>query len=268
MASFATALLDLRELDRMALQETPLHRLDPRVKTLATVVYLVVLASFGRQDVAGLLPLALFPVVLAVLGIVPVGLLVRKVALSLPFIVLLGAFLPVLERTPVLDLGPLQLSAGWIAFASLLLRAVLAVASATVLVAVTGMADLGSALDRLGLPRAFVQQLLLLYRYIFLLGEETRRRLLARTLRAHGRGLGWAEFPAFAGHLLLRSWERAERVHAALLARGFQGTLPPRELTQLGLRAWTFLLGWTCYFLCCRFLPVTNLLGSLAGGGP
>jgi len=265
--AFATALLDLRELDRLALQDSPLHRLDPRVKTLATGVFLAFLASFGRQEVSGLLPLALFPVVLAALGGVPAGLLARKVALSLPFVLLLGAFLPLLERAPVFDIGPLQLSAGWVAFASLLVRAVLAVASATVLIAVTGMADLGSALVRLGLPGLFVQQLLLLYRYIFLLGEETRRRLLARTLRAHGRRLGWGEFPAFAGHLLLRSWERAERVHAALLARGFQGTLPPQELTRLGPRAWAFLFGWTGYFVCCRFLPVAQLLGSLAGAG-
>lgn len=268
MASLAAALLDLREFDRLALQETPIHRLDPRAKTLTTAIYLAVLATFGRYDVAALLPLALFPVALAALGGVPAGLMARKALLSLPFILVLGAFLPFLERRPLLYLGPVIFSEGWIAYASLLLRGILAVTTAITLVAVTGVGDLGAALHRLGLPRPFVQQMLFLYRYLFLVGAETQRRLLARSLRAHGRGLTLAEFPAFGGHLLLRSWERAERVHAALLARGFRGTLPGRAAVHFGARAWGFLLGWSAFFLICRMLPLASMLGGFAGGGP
>lgn len=253
-------------MDRISLQATSIHRLDPRAKTLAAALFLAVLATFRRDAVSGLLPLALFPVVLGVLGAVPAGLVIRKVLLSLPFILLLGILLPFLERTPHLALGPVTITEGWIVFASLVLRGGLAVSTATALVAVTGIGELASAMNRLGLPRPFVQQLVFLYRYLFLVGEEAQRRLLARTLRSHGRSLTWAEFPAFAGHLLLRSWERAARVHAALLARGFQGTFPTRARAGFGLKDWGFLLGWSLYFLVCRFLPLTGFLGGLVGG--
>lgn len=266
MASLAVALLDLRDLDRLALQDTPLHRLDPKAKVLATTLFLITLASFDRHEVSGLLSLALFPVVLATFGGVPLGLLGRKVLLAWPFVLLLGAFLPFLDTGPGLRLGPLSLSAGWIAFASLLLRGTLAVATATVLVAVTGFGDMCAALDRLGLPRAFVQQLLFLYRYLFVVGEEARRSLLARELRAHGHPMTWRDFPSFAGHLLLRSWERAERVHAALLARGFQGTLPARVHAPFGVAALAFVLGWATFFALCRLLPLPRLLGTFLAG--
>lgn len=267
MASLAASLLDLREMDRSALKNTALHRLDARAKVLATAVFLVALASFNRLEVSSLLPLALFPVALAAFGGVPSGMFVRKLMLGLPFILILGAFLPALDPVPVLRIGAVDISGGWLAYGSLLVRGTLAMAAATALVAVTGFGDVCAALDRLWLPRVFVQQLLFSYRFLFVVGEEAQRSLLARELRSHGRDLAWREYPSFTGNLLLRSWERAERVHAALLARGFQGTMPAREQAASGLAAWTFILGWSCFFLACRWFPLPRLLGSLVSGG-
>ncbi len=267
MASLAAAILDLRELDRLARLDTPVHRLDPRAKVLATAAFLATLASFGPREVSPLLPLALYPVALAAFGEVPFGLLLRKALLGLPFILVLGAFLPWVDRVPVLQLGPFGVSGGWLAFASLLVRGLLAMVTATALVAVTGFGDLCAALDRLGAPRAFSQQLLFLHRYLFLAGEETGRALQARELRAFGRPLAVREYGAFAGHLLTRSWERAERVHAALRARGFDGVLPARGPSAFGAGAWGFLLGWAAFFLLCRWLALPALLGGLLAGG-
>ncbi len=267
MASLAASLLDLREMDRLALQKTSLHRLSPTAKVLATACFLAALGSFNRLEVSSLLPLALFPVALAVFGDVPFGALGRKVLLSMPFMLVLGAFLPFLDSTPVLRIGDMDISGGWLAYGSLMVRGTLAVATATALVAVTGFGDVCSGLDRLAAPRVFVQQLLFLYRYLYVVGEETQRSLLARGLRSHGRPMAWGEYPSFVGNLLLRSWERAERVHAALLARGFRGALPARYHTAPGAGAWAFVLGWSCFFLGCRLFPLPRLLGALVFGG-
>ena len=267
MPSIAAALVELREMDRLARLDTPLHRLDPRAKVLATSVFLGVLASFRSHEVSAPLPLALFPVALAALGAVPFGLLARKTLLGLPFILVLGAFLPWLDRAPALALGPVAVTRGWLAFASLLVRGTLAMATATALVAVTGFGEMCAALDRLGTPRAFSQQLLFLHRYLFLAGDEAGRALQARELRAFGHPLAAREYGAFAGHLLTRSWERAERVHAALRARGFDGVLPLRARPAFGVRAWAFLLGWSAFFLLCRWHPLPTLLGRLLAGG-
>lgn len=267
MASLAAALLDLREMDRLALQRTPLHRLDSRAKVLASACFLAVLGSFNRLEISSLLPLSLFPVALAAFGDVPAGMFLRKVLLALPFMFILGAFLPLLDPVPALRIGPVEISRGWLAFGSLMVRGTLAVATAAALVAVTGFGDVCTALGRLRAPRFFVQQLLFLYRYLFIVGEETQRSLLARELRAHGHSMAWGEYPSFIGSLLLRSWERAERVHAALLARGFRGTLPARVWPTSTLASWAFVLGWACFFLACRWFPLPRLLGTLISGG-
>jgi len=267
MASLAASLLDLREMDRIALQQTALHRLDPRAKVLATACFLTVLGSFNRLEVSSLLPLAVFPVALASFGDVPFGFFLRKVLLGLPFILILGIFLPVLDPVPMMRIGSLDVSGGWLAYGSLMVRGTLAVATATALVAVTGFSDVCAGLGRLGSPRFFVQQLLFLYRYLHVVGEETQRSLLARELRAHGRSMAWREYPSFTGSLLLRSWERAERIHTALLARGFTGTLPARAHATSAIAAWAFMLGWSGFFLCCRLFPLPRLLGALVSGG-
>ncbi len=60
-------------MDQMARQDTPIHRLDPRAKILTTLAFIGVTVSFGRYEIAALLPLILFPVVLLALGRVPAG---------------------------------------------------------------------------------------------------------------------------------------------------------------------------------------------------
>jgi len=76
------------------------------------------------------------------------------------------------------------------------------------------------------MPEAFVSQLLFLYRYIFVLTEVTLKVVRARDMRAFGnRGLGIRVFISLAGTLFIRTVEQAERVHRAMLSRGFQGRL-------------------------------------------
>ena len=73
------------------------------------------------------------------------------------------------------------------------------------------------------------------------------------------RPLGWERFSVATrqlGALVLRSWDRAERVHAAMLARGFNGVWPAAEeraLTSLDIVFVSFSLA---VFLAARiFIP-------------
>ena len=139
--------------------------------------------SFERHAVTALLPLAVFPVVLAVLGDVPAAPILRKLALAAPFALMVGLFNPWLDRTPVVVFGDTTLAAGWWSFASIVLRYALTVGATLVLVAGTGMFALCAALARLGVPRLFTVQLLFLYRYAFVIGAEAARMTTARELR-------------------------------------------------------------------------------------
>jgi len=267
LATLGDRFRDLGTLDALGFLDTPVHRLDPRAKVMTTLLFLVTVASFGRYEVSALLPFVFFPLVLTILGEIPAGYLLKRILLALPFVLVLGAFNPLLDRHILLRFGSLEISGGWLSFASMTLRLTLTVASAIALLATTGVEGVCQALERLGLPRVFVQQIGLLHRYTFVLAEESGRMLRARELRAHGRELALREFGVLAGHLLLRTWDRAGRIHQAMLARGFEGRFHARASHGFRRRDGLFLAGWGLLFLVLRLVHVPRLLGSLFTGG-
>ena len=260
-------LLDFKRLDLLARGESAIHRLDPRAKVLTTLVYILCVVSFGRYELAAMLPFLLYPVVLLALADLPAGYIARKVVVVLPFAVMVGLFNPLFDRQVVVQLGTLDISGGWISCLSIVTRALLTAGAAIVLVAVTGFPAICATLERLGMPRVFAVQLLFLHRYIFVLTDEGGRVARARQLRACGKqGLGLHHFGALVGHLLLRTWERAERVHMAMLARGFSGEIHARRQGRFGTGDLLFVCGWSSLFVIMRLINLPQQLGLLLTG--
>ena len=259
------ALHEIRRLDDLSAQDTPLHRLDARAKVLVTLFFLVAMLSLGRYEVSRLLPFAAFPLLLAAQGGVPLGLLLRRAALALPFVVFVGIFNPLLDRTVHLTLGPLAVTGGMLSFSSIVLRSLLAVATGLVLVAVTGFDQICRALGRLGMPTALLVQLQFLYRYLFVLADEALRMLHARVQRcAKSRRPSLREYRALLGSLLLRTLDRAGRVHQAMLCRGFDGQMPDlRPTTAFGPAEWRFCALWGLFLIAVRILNIPQHLGDL-----
>jgi cobalt/nickel transport system permease protein len=267
MASIEGTILDFRRLDRLAAGESPLHRLDARAKVLVTLAFVLSVVSFDRYAISALLPFFLYPVVVLALGNLPAGYFARKVALILPFALAVGMLNPLFDREVAVRLGPFGIRGGWVSCASIVVRAVLTVSAALLLVGVTGFPDICRGMERLGVPQAFTVQLLFLYRYIFVLTEEGARSSRARELRSFGRkGRGIASYGSLVGHLLLRTWMRADRIHMAMLARGFTGEFHARRPSRFGGRETLFLLGWSVLFVFLRLRNVPQLLGSLVTG--
>jgi cobalt/nickel transport system permease protein len=263
MSRLEAALQDLRALDTLAARDTALTRRDARAKLVVTLGFLVTVVSFDRYRVAALLPLALFPALLAAWGEVPVRTLWRALALAAPFALMVGLFNPLLDSTPMLGLGGLQLSGGWVSFSSIVLRVGLTVSAVVVMVAGTGMHGLCAAMARLGVPSVFTVQLLFLHRYLFVLSGEALRMNTAYRLRAGARRLDLALYASLTGQLLLRAFDRAQRVHHAMLARGFDG-----ELRTLSAWRWQradtlFVAGWFAYFVLVRSIDLPLALGRL-----
>lgn len=266
MASIDGALLDFKRLDRLATGDTAIHRLDPRAKVLATLVFVVTVVSFGKYEVTALVPFLLFPVAMVALGNLPVAYVIKKIALLCPFALVVGIFNPIFDREVLVQIGSLGITGGWLSFASIVMRSILTVGAAIVLVGVTGFPGVCRALERIGMPRVFAVQLLFLYRYIFVLTDEGSRMERARKLRSLGKKMEPGIFGSLVGHLLLRTWQRAERIHMAMLARGFTGEFHTRKDTSFGGRELLFLLGWSSLFIILRFLNLSQLVGSLITG--
>ncbi|MGE5159886.1 MAG: cobalt ECF transporter T component CbiQ [Betaproteobacteria bacterium] len=268
MSRIDAALRDLRSLDALAARDTPLTRLDPRAKLVTTLAFIVAVVSFDRHAVAALLPFAAYPVALAALGELPARALVGKLLIAAPFAVFVGIFNPLLDRTPMLMLGGAEVSAGWVSFASILVRFTLTVGAALVLVAGTGLVSLCIALRWLGVPQVLTAQVLFLFRYAFVLGAEAARTSAARELRSGGRALALRAYGPLLGHLLLRALERAQRIHLAMLARGFDGELRSLRTPRWRARDTVFVSGWVAFFLLARLVDLPQAFGRMLMGLP
>ena len=264
---FEAAYSGIGRLDRLSYGDTVVHRIDPRAKVVATMLFAVVVVSFPRYEVLSLFPLILFPVLIAALGDIPAGFIARKVVAVSPFAVFVGMFNPLFDSAIVVIAPGIPVSAGWISFASILVKFALTISAALLLIATTSFPGICRGLRRLGMPALFVSQLLFMYRYLFVLMEETTRVVRARDMRSFGRrGTGVRVFVRIVGTLFLRTVERAERIYGAMLARGFRGEVPSMRREALRPSDVFFVLAAGCFFALCRFVPVPRMIGRLVRG--
>ena len=224
--------------DRFRSGESLIHRLDPRVKVVVTVLFIVsnVLLPDGAWSAFVLAwGLILVTSVLAELG---VGYAFKRSFVALPFALAAVTAVFAIPGRPLAawTLGPWDLvvtDAGLIRFVSIVIRSWLSVQMAILLTATTQFPDLMHALRHLRVPQLIVAIVSFMYRYLFVLSDEAMRLLRAREARsarlAEGGGGGsilWRAQVAgnMAGQLFLRSYERSDRIYNAMLARGYTGT--------------------------------------------
>ena len=264
MGRIDTAYFDIGSLDALAYRDSGIHRLDPRAKLVTTLVFIVTVVSFDKYAVSALIPFLLFPAALLVRADLPAGPVLKKLVIALPFALFIGIFNPFFDREILLRIGLFDISGGWVSFTSILLRFTLTVTAALTLIATTSFTGVCMALEKLGCPRVFALQLLFLYRYLFVLVEEATRLVRARALRSfHGRGRGLRVFGSLIGQLLLRSLERAQRIHLAMHCRGFDGEIRMLKPLQIGHREVLFTIGWSAFFVICRTWNIPQLIGRI-----
>jgi len=198
-------------LDKWSRLDSPIHRAPSALKlalALATVVASVV-TPIPRWWVFVVIAASLVLVALA--SRIPVPFLLRRLVLLEPFVggvAVLSAFQP--EGTKVA--------------LSIFVRSTLCLATMILLTNTTPFAEILGTLRQLHTPALLVTVLALMYRYLFVLIDETERMQRARRSRTftNGRTQVWKSLAALVGQLFVRSTERAERIYAAMCARGWR----------------------------------------------
>lgn len=220
---------------------SPVHALDPRAKIMGALAIILAVVLSGPPSAPELVFLVGFLLGVTVLAGVPVGYVLSRSALVLPFAGTIALFAPLARTGGSLSVGGVMEAysgVGWIAAYAILAKAWLAALTVGVLSVTTPVPRLFKGLERLGVPDVLLMLLSFMYRF----GDVFRRQLtsLRRALDSRGFALGrWGRtrlLGSLAGNLFLRASDRGERVHAAMLARGYTGTLPTREQLSFGAR--------------------------------
>lgn len=218
--------------------DSVIHRLDPRLRLVVALSFAILIALADRWPV--LLAALLLAVVLIVMARFPLGALVRRMAAVNLFLLLLVVILPISVPGPaVLELGPLSLSQhGLLQAAMIGTRANAIVLAVTALLSTMELVALGHALHHLKVPDKLVHLMLLCVRYIDVLRHEYLRLIRAmkvRGFRARMNGHTYRTIGYLVGMLLVRSFDRSERIVAAMKCRGFHGRLYMIDHFRLGV---------------------------------
>jgi cobalt/nickel transport system permease protein len=201
---------------------SPIHRAQPHLKLLALLGFvLVVVATPGDLYPA-------FGGYLAVLGAVvlrsgvPPTYLLKRMVVEVPFLVF-ALLVPFVSHGPRTELWGVTVSEpGLVAAGALVMKGTLGVLASLVLAATTEPHDVVRGLERLRMPAPLVQILAFMVRYLDVVGSEMGRMRLALVARGFSarNPRHWPVVARSAGALFIRSYERGERVHLAMLSRG------------------------------------------------
>ena len=208
--------------------ESPVHRLSPQSKLVATVCFVLAVVSTPREAVWAFGAYALLLVGVAAVARIPASLVLRRMVVEVPF-VLFAVLMPFLSRGDRVDVLGLSLSVNglWAAW-NVLAKATLGVVCSILLAATTDLRALLVGLERLRMPPLMVQIMTFMVRYGDVISGEMERMKIARESRGFvARDV--RALPVLArstGALFIRSYERGERVHLAMLARGYTGSMP------------------------------------------
>lgn len=225
-------------------RDTRVHALPPHTKLAAVLAFVIVVVSTPREAVWAFGAYAALLALVAAAARIPPPLLLRRLLIETPFVAfaLLMPFVAQGPRTDVLGVS-LSVDGLWGAW-NVLAKGTLGVAASVLLTATTELRELLRGLERLKLPPLLVQIASFMVRYGDVVTDEMRRMRIARESRGfEARGVRqWRVLAQSAGALFVRSYERGERVHLAMVSRGYVGTMPVTGEAGATAAQWSYAL--------------------------
>lgn len=264
MSKINEAVREIQTMDAMAGKDQWVNRIHPLVKLFLTVFYIAMVVSFPKDNLMGLLGMCIYPLVIFQLGEISFREALYRMRIVIPVVCAVGIFNPFFDRETAVTIGGIAISYGVISMLTLMLKGVFTVLAAYLLIATTGIEKICYALRLLHVPKIFVTQILLTYRYITVLLSEASRMSQAYALRAPGqKGIHYKVWGTFIGQLLLRSMDRAEELYESMCLRGYRGEFYYGARIRLRGRDVCYLLIWTAAIIIFRVLPVFDIVGSI-----
>ncbi|MGL5811367.1 MAG: cobalt ECF transporter T component CbiQ [Nocardioides sp.] len=207
---------------------SPIHRAAPHHKLLVLVAFMLGVVATPRETYWAFALWAGLLAVVIVVSRVPPGYLATRMVIEVPF-VLFALLMPFVATGPErVVLGVSVSSAGLLAAWGLLVKGSLGVLASLTLAATTEPVDVLHGLRRLRTPALIVQIMGLMIRYLDVVSADLGRMMVA--MRSRGceprSPRHWPALARSLGALFIRSYERGERVHLAMVSRGYAGVLP------------------------------------------
>ncbi len=231
------------------------HLLPSHLKILAVLAFISVSVSTPITRWPAFIAFFLLLVATAYASKIPVLLLFKRALIEIPFI-FFAILMPFFGTGEKFEIAGIELyREGLLAGISIVVKGTLGVLAAVILSTTTTAREILRGLERLKLPAVMVQIASFMLRYVNVISDEMERMKVARESRGFiATGIKhWKVIATSAAALFIRSYERGERVHLAMLSRGFDGNLPTLVTDTVTKKHWVSAL----------FVPVLALIFSL-----
>jgi cobalt/nickel transport system permease protein len=222
-------------IDKYSNLDSPVHRIDPRVKLVAVFSVIVIIIS---EAPGAVFPFIFYGAIIAVLIIVsriPPAYIMKRCLIAAPFILLAAIFYPVSslmgQGYHAFDINNPEVKAGL----TILLKGFMALILLILLTSTEKFHNLLLGLRKLKMPRLLGVISALMYRYVFIIHDEMLRTTRARDSRTPGR-LNISRIKVYGNQsamIFLRSLERSQIVYNSMLSRGFNGEFPGMQSLSL-----------------------------------
>ncbi|OFW56359.1 MAG: cobalt ECF transporter T component CbiQ [Candidatus Solincola sediminis] len=232
-------------LDEYSDLDSVIHKLDPRAKLIGFVALVVLCVSTPPNLWLAFAVFLALEMTVLFISHVPLRHVLKRMLIVVPFILAVALFIPFFNKGGgSYNLGPLKVSAhGLTILWNVTIKSMVSVFAVILLSSTTPFPDLLHAMEKLKMPRIITTTLSFTYRYVFVLLDELQRMKRARDSRGwSGKWLWQAKVIGhMIGALFLRSYERGERVYAAMLSRGYDGQVQTAYTYRVGVAEIGFL---------------------------
>lgn len=212
-------------------RHSPIHDLPSQFKILSLLSFLIICVATPIQNYWAFIGYGLTIAALLGMARLPVLTIAKRATIEIPFVIF--AFLmPFFSSGERFEILSFEISRpGAIAALSIITKGTLGVLIAILLSGSTPAREILRGFELLKMPSLLVQIMTFMLRYMNVITDEMERMKVARLSRGfEERGIrDWKFIAGTAGALFVRSYERGERVHTSMIARGYQGELPKTE---------------------------------------
>jgi cobalt/nickel transport system permease protein len=221
-------------------EHSPIHHLPPQVKIAAAVTFIFAVAVTPREAVWAFAIYAATIAVLVRISKIGFGFVLIRLAGVVPFVAFAFLVPFIASGEPVEVLGISVSRDGLWASWNIIAKAGIGASTSIVLAGTTEVPDLLAGMNRLRVPTLFTSIAGFMIRYLGLIVDEIGRMRVAMTSRGYDPRWLWQAKPiaASAGAMFIRSYERGERVHDAMVARGYQGEMPELRRRDPKVQEW------------------------------
>ena len=226
MNRFEKAKFQMMDLDEASKKKNIINNLHPIVKILTTIIFLICVLSINKYDLSKLIYFILYPILLIMVGDIELRKFFKLILYLSPFLILFVISNIFLNKEPAIYINGFCVTYGMISALTLFIKNIYSILAGYILIATTGIYNICYGLNKLYVPEIITNQILLTYRYVFVLLNEAGQMNNAYILRApKQKGIRHNAWGSLLGSLFLRSSNRADELYDSMILRGYKNKI-------------------------------------------